>query len=311
MQFYEITIKTTHECADIVSDILFSIGCNGVNIIDADNVSELYKSDIIWDYIDESLLNNADVNVYVKGIIGEENKENTLKAIDLSIENLRSNCVFETGSLEVTVKLVNDDDWKDEWKKHYKPIVTSSVTVVPNWIDYKHKANERLLFINPGLAFGTGDHETTYMCLDILGGINVLDKSVIDIGTGSGILGIASVLCGAESAYMCDIDSVAIETAKQNIRLNSVENKVKAEVADLLSNIEIKADIIFANITADVLIGLSQYISRYLNSGGCIVLSGIIHERLDDVKNAFIKQGLKLDIEKTMGEWNALLYTLN
>lgn len=311
MQFYEVTIKTTHDCADLIADILFSVGCNGVSINDKNDIADLYKSSVIWDYIDESLLLNTDETVYVKGIIGEEDKENTLSSINEGIEELRRNSVFETGSCEVTISGLNDEDWKNEWKKYYKPIVTSSVTVVPNWIKYHADDNEKLLWINPGMAFGTGEHETTKMCLDILGELDTNGKTVIDVGTGSGILGIASVLCGAKSAYMCDIDTTAIETARENASLNGVEKKVKIEVADLLSKTDLKADIVFANITADILIRLSKDIEKFINKGGYIILSGIIHARLDEVINAYKLQGFELVLPKKMGEWNALLFKCN
>lgn len=308
MKYYEVTIKTTHECADIVADVLFSVGCSGVSIKDKNDILELYSSDIIWDYIDEDLLLVKDETVYVSAIIGEENRIEVLQSMGNQLSALKTNCEFPTGSLELTYRQIDDEDWRNEWKKYYKPIKTSSVTVVPNWIKYKPAENEKILWLNPGMAFGTGEHETTNMCLSFLGEVDVCGKTVIDVGTGSGILGIASILCGAKNAYMCDIDGVAIESARENALLNNVTDKAEIEVADLLQKNEKKADLIFANITADILIRLSKAIVPFLNDGGIIILSGIIHTRLDDVKNAFLAQNLEFCSHKVIGEWNALMF---
>lgn len=308
MKYFEVTIKTTHECADIIADALFSVGCGGVSIRDKFDILELYQSDVIWDYIDESLTQNSDETVYVKGIIGEESKAETLESLCAAVERIRENSPFPVGSLETTVAVLDDEDWKNEWKKYYKPIVTTSVTVVPDWIKYSAKKGEKLLYINPGMAFGTGEHETTNMCLTLLGGLDAHGKEIIDVGTGSGILGIAAVLCGARSAYMCDIDTAAITSAKENARLNSVEESCIIEAADLLTKTDVKADILFANITADILIRLSKNLVNYINPNGKVILSGIIHARLNDVRSAYEAVGLTCIKQVTLGEWNALLF---
>jgi ribosomal protein L11 methyltransferase len=309
MKYFEVTIKTTHECADVIADALFSVGCGGVSIRDKFDIIELYKSEVIWDYIDESLTENTDETVYVKGIIGDENRAETMAALADSVERIRVNSPYPTGSLETTVAELDDEDWKNEWKKYYKPIVTPSVTVVPSWIKYERRAaGERLLYINPGMAFGTGEHETTNMCLTLLDDVDVSGKDVIDVGTGSGILGIAAVLCGAKRAYMCDIDTAAIISARENARLNSVAESTRIEVADLLEKADETADLVFANITADILIKLSKNIVKHINSNGKIILSGIIHARLDDVKAAYAACGLKEIKALHLGEWNAVMY---
>ena len=307
MKWYEVTLVSTHEGADLFADALFSVGCGGVSIYDKQDIVALYDSDIVWDYIDENLVNNLDDRVFVKGIIGEEEKTEVLQKIAEEIENLKKNSPFNLGSGEIIVNSIDDEDWKNEWKKYYKPIVTKSVTVVPVWIKYnKISDKEKTLWINPGMAFGTGEHETTKMCLDLLGEIDVSGKTVIDVGTGSGILGIASILSGAKSVYMCDIDSTAIDTAKENARLNKVSDRCEIERADLLEKSKEPADVVFANITADILIRLSKDIGRFLKDDGTIILSGIIHARLDEVKSAYENCGFKFVRHVRDGEWNAL-----
>ena len=179
MKWYEVTLVLTHEGADLFADALFSVGCGGVSIYDKQDIVALYDSDIVWDYIDENLVNNLDDRVFVKGIIGEEEKTEVLQKIAEEIENLKKNSPFNLGSGEIIVNSIDDEDWKNEWKKYYKPIVTKSVTVVPVWIKYnKISDKEKILWINPGMAFGTGEHETTKMCLDHLGEIDVSGKTV-------------------------------------------------------------------------------------------------------------------------------------
>lgn len=310
MKWYEVTLISTHDGADLFADALFSVGCSGVSIYDKADVVSLYDSDVVWDYIDENLVNNLDERVYVKGIIGEEEKNAVLQKLQENIDNLKKNSPFDLGSGEIIVTRIDDEDWKNEWKKYYKPIVTKSVTVVPVWLKYNKAPSEKILWINPGMAFGTGEHETTKMCLDLLGSVDVKNKSVIDVGTGSGILGIASVLSGADNAYMCDIDSTAVDTAKENAKLNGVSGKCVIERADLLEKSGKKGDIVFANITADILIRLSSDIGRFLNDDGMIILSGIIHSRLDEVKSAYENKGFTFVKHVRDGEWNALMFSV-
>lgn len=306
-KWYEISVATTSEAADLIADVFFSEGCQGVSIKDKRDVAELYGSGIIWDYIDERITDGYDDAVYVKAVIGEDGYADTLADIRNSLDSLKSLSPFNVGGLELVVSPLDDTDWRSEWKKYFKPIVTESVTVVPKWIDYKGAPGEKLLYINPGMAFGTGEHETTKMCLDLLGEEDVDGKTVIDVGTGSGILAIAAVLCGAKSAYACDIDTAAVTTAKENAGLNGTGRKVTIECADLLEKTDKKGELVFANITADILIMLSRRIGEHLESGGRIILSGIIHERLPEVKKAYISRGFTILKRKSQGEWNALL----
>lgn len=310
MKWSEVTLITTHEGADLLSDALFEVGCGGVSVYDKQDIKDIYNSDIVWDYIDEKLLSEQDKRVFVKGVIGEECKKEILQTLNDKIEFLKQNSPFNLGSCEMTIRELDDEDWKNEWKKYYKPIVTSSVTVVPKWIKYNNINNEKLLYINPGMAFGTGEHETTKMCLDILGDENVKNYDIIDVGTGSGILGIASILCGAKSAYMCDIDSTAIDTAHENAKLNNVENICEIELADLLSKNDKKGDLVFANITADILIRLSKDLNKFVKQNGIIILSGIIHSRLDEVKTAYENAGFQFVKHISLGEWNALKFKI-
>lgn len=307
MKNIEVTVATNTETSEIVADILYELGSNGVAIYDTGDVESMLKSDIIWDYIDEKLLKKSEI-VTVKGYYDAENISDILLELDSALENLRNNSLSSVGSLEVTTMEIDDQDWLNVWRKYYKPIHTGRIVVVPNWIKYEPKKGETPIFIDSGMAFGTGEHETTRLCLELLGELEVADKEVLDIGTGSGILGIAAAALGAKSVFMSDLDIVAVESANKNLALNTVVSDVTIKQCDLLSEADISGDIILANITADILIRLSKEIKEHMRPSGYLIISGIIHMRADDVRGAFLSAGLKLDTERVDGEWRAMRF---
>lgn len=307
MKNIEVTVATNTETSEVVADILYELGSNGVAIYDTEDVESMLKSDIIWDYIDENLLKKNEI-VTVKGYYDAENVSSILVELDNALSKLRTNALSGVGSLEVTTREVDDEDWVNVWRKYYKPIHTGRIVVVPNWIKYAPLDGETPIFIDSGMAFGTGEHETTRLCLELLSELEVAEKDVLDIGTGSGILGIAAAALGAKSVFMSDLDNVAVESANKNLALNSVKSEVNIKQCDLLSETDIYGDIILANITADILIRLSKEIKEHMRPSGFLIISGIIHMRADDVRGAFLAVGLKLDTERIDGEWRAMRF---
>lgn len=306
MKYKEITINTNTQASELVADILSDLGSKGVGIYDTSDIANIYNQQIIWDYIDENLLLNNEV-VAVKGYFEKEIFEDTIINLAQRLEFLKENCPFEYGSLEVISKDVDDEDWVNVWKQHYKPINAGKVTIVPNWIDYTAKENEVIVRMDPGMAFGTGEHESTKMCLLLMDEIGVKGKHVVDIGTGSGILGIAAVKLGAKSVEAYDIDDVAVIAAMSNAKVNGVEGNFKVENANLLDKTSSKFDIVLANITSDVLIGLSNDLKNYMFKGSVAIISGIIKQRAEEVKNVYINAGYKVIDSRAMGEWVAFL----
>lgn len=307
MKNIEVTVATNTETSEIIADILYELGSNGVAIYDTEDVEAMLKSDIIWDYIDENLLKKSEI-VTVKGYYDAESIGQVLVDLDSALLRLRENALGGVGSLEVTTRAVDDKDWVNVWRKYYKPIHTGRIVVVPNWIKYDALESETPIFIDSGMAFGTGEHETTRLCLELLSELEVSDKDVLDIGTGSGILGIAAAALGAKSVFMSDLDIVAVESAKKNLALNNVKSAVTIKQCDLLSETDISGDIILANITADILIRLSNEIKEHMRPSGYLIISGIIHMRADDVRGAFLGAGLRLDTERIDGEWRAMRF---
>lgn len=301
MKYKEITVNTTTEGSDLVAMILYDCGSEGVSIYDSKDILELIKSDIIWDYIEEDVLKQSPV-VKVKGCYNEDNFENVYQNVLVELENLQKNSPFEMGSLEVQVNELDDTDWVNEWKKYYKPIHIGKIVIVPKWIKYAAQEDEVVVLIDPGMAFGTGTHESTRLCLQLFSELDATQKIVLDIGAGSGILGITASLCGAKGVLLSDIAPLAVKACEENVELNNVKN-AKITQADLIENADQKGDIVFANITADILISLSNNIGNVLKDNGYIILSGIIHKRYDEVLNAYLENGFVLDKSLVLGEW--------
>lgn len=299
MKYLQVTVCTTTEASDIVSCILIDEGSEGVTVKDSADLSELIKSDIIWDYIDESLL-VSDKRVYVSGFF-DEGKD--ISNIHAELANLKNNCEFDVGSLEVTATVIQSEDWENVWKQYYKPIEIGRIVIVPKWI--KRSSDEHIeILIDPGMAFGTGSHETTAMCISLIDKLDLTDKTVCDLGCGSGILGIAAAKLGAKLCVLSDIDSQAIDATNANIALNGVENRTQVVCGDLKA--DGKFDVVIANITADILIRLSEKIEDLLVDNGTVILSGIINARADDVLKVY--KNLKLIIKLKEGEWQAFAF---
>lgn len=308
MKSKEITILTNTQGAELVANILEELGSNGVSIYDTSDLAELIKSDIIWDYVDESLLIKNEI-VKVSGYFNED--ERVENDISKMLEILKDNSPFKLGSLEMTVSVVDDTDWLNEWKKYYQPIHAGKIVIVPKWINYPKQEDEYIVKLDPGMAFGTGSHESTFMCLSLLNEIEVKDKTVIDVGTGSGILGIASAVMGARSVEAYDIDDIAVGAARENASLNDIAKVFSADNANLIDKTNNKFDIALANITADILIDLSKSISEYLNINGKLIISGVIATRKDSVINAFKSRGFSVVKEMAMNDWRAYLMEKN
>lgn len=299
MNYLQVTVTTTTEGSDIVASLLMDEGSEGVSIIDHKDVEDLIKSDVIWDYIDDSLKID-DKKVFVSGFYDEGKN---LSSLNQKLDLLKANAAVDVGSLETSVSVNRTEDYGNVWKQFYTPIeIGEKLVVVPKWL--KHSDNGRnAVYIDPGMAFGTGKHETTSMCLKLLDSTDLQDKTVADMGCGSGILGIAAMKLGAKSCMMNDIDPQAVKAAKENAELNGVDCTIL--LGDLKNDGE-QFDVIIANITADVLIRLSSVIESMAKKGTTVILSGIINERADDVVKAYGKFLLKDRIKD--GEWQALRY---
>ncbi len=313
MKFTELTIHTTTEGSELIADILWRYTNYGVAISDIKDVIALQNNKVMyWDYIDDSLLGDRR-DVLVKAFVPKDETAKTLPLIREDFEVLSENCrgITSLGTLETTMREVEGDDWIEIWKSHFRPLhIGERIVVCPEWIKYDRKPNEEVVKLDSNMAFGTGEHETTSMCLRLLQRYLTPSSVCIDVGCGSGILGISAIKLGAKYAYLTDIDYVAVESAKHNAEINGVAQSVTVAHSNLLENSDVKGDIILANITAEILCGLAPSIPKNLKEGGTLILSGIIESRLNMVIKAFTAQKLTLEEKIKDGEWIALSFKL-
>ena len=315
MKYVELTIHTTTEASEIISDIMWNYTDYGVTICDRADIIALQtaKESTYWDYMDDELTQDKPSDVLVKCYVAEDIAAQTVSAIlkDVQDAKERSEGILPFGTLEDTKRLVDGDDWIDVWKKHFRPIHLGDVVVVPEWIEYAPAPHERVVLLDSNMAFGTGEHETTSMCVELMQEYITPDSVCIDVGCGSGILGISAVKLGAKKAYLTDIDPIAVESALHNSELNGVAAQTVVAHANLLDDTDVQGDIMMANITGEVLKMLAPSIPKNLKTDGVLILSGIIESRLTMVKEADESVGMKAVLEKRKGEWFALVLKHN
>ena len=311
MKYVELTIHTTAEAEEIISDKLWEFTFYGVAISsDLDVLELIEKRRNTWDYLEDGVTANLGSGVtLIKCYLDLDNSEKLISKIERAIFELKENAkdFIDFGTLETFSRIVDGDDWIEVWRKHYRPMDMGKVVIKPEWIDYTAKENQIVVTIDSNMAFGTGEHETTSMCIDFLSGLNLNDKTVIDIGTGSGLLGITAVKLGAKKAVMTDIDEVAVNVAKHNAKINGVYDNCVITLDNLLSGSDSVGDVVVANITADILIILSKDILAHLKSSSKLILSGILREKASEVIETYLPLGFKLIKSESKGEWVALL----
>ena len=295
---------TTCEAQELIADIMENVTGEGVSVADKTDLDYVMDHDKFWDYVDPSAL-TEDERVTVKGYVKESELDAILLELNARFGEIKSAGFIDAGELTITVGEVDDEDWFNNWKRYYDVIHVGNIAVVPEWIDYEPRDSETVVRIRPGAGFGTGEHESTRMCLMLLDGIDVTGRRVVDVGCGSGILGVAAVMKGASEAYMTDIDENAIKSANENIRLNGVADRCRAVCTDLAEGVE--GHVVFANITADILIRLADTVTELVTRGGYIILSGIIKKRLSDVLEAYDRDGITVERVVDLGEWHAVL----
>ena len=217
MKYIELTIHTTSEASELVSDIMWNYTDFGVTICDRADVIALQtsKETTFWDYMDDELVVDKQGDVLVKCYIEKDVAERVVADIlrDIHDAKERSEGFFAFGTLEDTKREVDGDDWIDVWRKHFRPIHLGRIVVVPEWIEYEPQADEKIVLLDSNMAFGTGEHETTSSCVELLQEYLTPDSICIDVGCGSGILGISALKLGAKKAYLTDIDPIAVESA--------------------------------------------------------------------------------------------------
>ena len=308
MKWTEVLIKVDPQAVEAVTDILYGLGAQGVAIDEPVDVERLREDELYWDYIDEKLLENDTEETKIMAYFSEEetNLPEKIAVIREKIKNL-TEFGLSIGSGAVELSNVNQEDWESAWKQYFKPVhVTDRIVVKPEWEEYSPQEGEIVIEIDPGMAFGTGTHETTSMC------INQIEKNlkagdrVIDIGSGSGILSMASVLLGAEKATGVDLDPVAVRVALENVELNNLQDKIEILHGNLTDVIREKADIVVANIMADIILILLEDVREFIKDDGLFISSGIIQEKRAAVEARLLEKNFSIVEVETKGEWCAI-----
>ncbi|MCA1056198.1 50S ribosomal protein L11 methyltransferase [Rossellomorea aquimaris] len=308
MKWSEISILTTNEAIEPISHILHESGASGVVIEDPfdlikereDMFGEIYQLNP-EDYPSEGVLVKA--YLPVNSFLGE-----TVEEIKQGITNLVTYDI-DIGQNKVEISEVNEEEWATAWKKYYHPVkISDKFTIVPTWEDYSPvNSDELIIELDPGMAFGTGTHPTTVMCIQALERIVKPDDSVIDVGTGSGVLSIAAALLSASEVRAYDLDEVAVKSARLNVKLNKVQDRVKVDQNNLLQGISGQSDVIVANILAEIILRFTNDAFELVKPGGYFITSGIIQPKKQQVKDSLEEAGFSVEEVMVMEDWVAII----
>lgn len=298
----EVEVITSSEATEAVSGFFYNCDVQGVSISDPRDLLFKKEHPAYSDLFDEKIL-KVEEGAIVKGYFKEtENFNDTIEYIKESVSKLEE-FGLDKGEGLVTYHKVNEEDWENNWKKYYKPTkVGEKIVVKPIWEKYDAKAEEVVVELDPGIAFGTGTHETTRMCIKALEKYVKNEDTVFDIGTGSGILAIAASKLGAKKVVGVDLDPVAVDSAKENVAFNNLKN-IEILYGDLMEVVEGKAEVIVANLLADIVLCLCENVTTFMKAGSYLIASGILNTQRDLIVSKF--ESLNLSITEVMedGEW--------
>lgn len=310
MDWIEITVRTNTAGADMVSELLMCAGAAGTVIEDRYDATLDLSGPAKWDILDPSILSAMPDDVLVRGYIPNDvritERMSSLRHTLSALSPARIG--FDAGPLRIDVANVRDEDWAENWKKYYKPFrVGNRLVIKPIWETYEAGADDLVIEIDPGMAFGNGTHETTSMCLALLEEYITAGCTLLDVGTGSGILAMAAAKLGASYVHAIDLDPMAVRVAMENIKYNSLETVITVTVGDLLTDMAHQAEVVVANIVADAVILLSKAVRHHLRENGVFISSGIIRDREQDVREALLEAGFCIEEVRYAGEWVAIV----
>lgn len=295
MNYQEIILQTSQASLEQLQEQLRTIGIEQLAIVDPRDVEELMerKKTYEWDYIDESVLKQATSGPSITFYVSEE--EDVLSAIE--------GFAFS----KVSVRIVNDQDWLHRWKEYFEPQPISDRFVVkPAWSEYDAADGVHVIDLDPGMAFGTGTHETTRLCLGLLERHITPASTVLDVGTGTGILAIAAAMSGCRQVLAVDIDPEAVRTARENVEKNGVQDIVCVRQGDLTEGLNVSVDVLVSNLMADLIIRFAPDVRKHLDNGGVYIAGGILYDRIEAVQAALECEGLHILSVEAEGEWCAV-----
>lgn len=320
LEWIEIFVETSQIGLELVSGLLYQCGLTGLMIEDSSDFEEfLQNANREWDYIEDELVEqkqkqSTGITFFVRDNIHGKEQLSDIKSALLSLKQQEKE--FDLGTLEVTMKNIKEEDWANNWRKYFKPFaVGDKIIIKPSWEELKESTDKIILKIDPAHIFGTGTHETTQLCIEFIEKFVKKEDIIFDIGCGSGILSIASLLLGASYADAIDIDVNAVDVAYENAQRNDIDKKRYHVVSGNILNDEMlhetyrgkKYDVVEANIVADVIIALSEQVPDYIKNKGIFICSGIIKQREEDVKQALQQNHFTILDVKYKKDWVAIV----
>ena len=297
----ELTVKVKTEDTARASDVCTVIADMGIYVEDYSDLENVVWNIAHVDLIEQELLErdrtHSLIHVYIK------QEKDALECVEF----IKARLDAEGIGYETSIVGVNEEDWANNWKQYYHTQrIGKRIIVTPSWEEYTPVEGEVQMRLDPGMAFGTGTHDTTRLCLELLEEVVTPETRILDVGTGSGILSVGGVLLGAPSALGVDIDPVAVKVANENAEINEVTGKTEFVCGDLTDKVHGKFEIVTANIVADVIIRLLSTVKNYLLKGGVLIVSGIIDTRADEVENACHEAGFVTEKRLEHGGWVAI-----
>ena len=317
MKWIRFTLDTHTDAVDMLSYMLDEIGVEGIEIEDHVPLSEEDKKKMFVDILPDPEDNDGTAKVHFYMEPENCNPEKIMMQVQDIFQEVKQFCNIGKGT--VSLSETEDKDWINNWKTFFKPFrAADNIVIKPTWETYeKENEDDILIEIDPGIAFGTGSHETTKLCIQALDKYVKKDDSVLDVGCGSGILSIAALKLGAAHATAIDIDEVAVKVAAENMEVNHIPaSQYTLFDGDLITNsfLKVKAgtghDIVVANILADVIIPLTGVIRPHLKKGGLYITSGIINTKEEEVREALIANGFEILGVEYMKEWCCFIATI-
>lgn len=307
MKWSELSIHSTQEAIEAISNILHEAGAGGVVIEDPQDLETVWETPF-GEIVELDSEDYPDEGVRIKAYFpADRSLTETVEQIKEAIDNL-SLYDIDIGRNTVTISEVNEEEWATAWKKYYKPVkISEKVTVVPTWEKYKAIKDEIVVELDPGMAFGTGTHPTTRMCIQALEKVLKPGDRMIDVGTGSGVLAITAAKLGASQVTALDLDEVAVKSAEFNVNLNKVDDVVCVRHNNLLEGIEETADVITANLLAEIIARFPDDARSLTNPGGFFIASGIIQSKAQQIEDQLVAHGFMMVERLEIQDWVALI----
>lgn len=302
MRYASITVYSDKNTVEKVADLMWAVSDGGVEIFDAEDIDEILK-DFSWDYLDEKVLKKESGRPYARCVVPEE----SVADASAKLAAILRESGISVDDKDVSIEYFEEQDWENDWKLNYKKVVEGKYSVLPIW-EKDSNNDDNNIYINPSSGFGTGQHESTAIVLNLMNDIDFTGLGVLDLGTGSGILGIAAAKSGASQVRLSDYDAAAIDNARENVILNDVQSIADCVVEDAFkAEFRTDYDVVLANLTADILSRLVSKIANALKLGGCLIVSGILSDRMDNIQKVFREEGLRVVKTEIRGEWSGAL----